>query len=86
MFLVSPVWWFYLYWMPKFLKNNHGIDLEQMFWPLLAVYRDGRRGQHRRRRAFLMADPTRRDRQCRAQNGFPGVLPWARAGRVRGAR
>jgi MFS transporter, ACS family, hexuronate transporter len=38
MFLVSPVWWFYLYWMPKFLKNNHGIDLGQVFWPLLVVY------------------------------------------------
>ena len=38
MFLISPVWWFYLYWMPKFLKNNHGIDLEQVFWPLLVVY------------------------------------------------
>ena len=38
MFLVSPVWWFYLYWMPKFLKNNHGIDLGQVFWPLLLIY------------------------------------------------
>ncbi|OHB77201.1 MAG: hypothetical protein A2W31_07665 [Planctomycetes bacterium RBG_16_64_10] len=38
MFLVSPVWWFYLYWLPKFLKNNHGIDLGQVFWPLLLVY------------------------------------------------
>ncbi len=38
MFLVSPVWWFYLYWMPKFLKNNHGIDLARVFWPLLLVY------------------------------------------------
>ena len=38
MFLASPVWWFYLYWMPKFLKNNHGIDLAHVFWPLLVVY------------------------------------------------
>ena len=38
MFLASPVWWFYLYWMPKFLKNNHGIDLKHVFWPLLVVY------------------------------------------------
>lgn len=38
MFLVSPVWWFYLYWLPKFLKNNHGIDLAHVFWPLLVVY------------------------------------------------
>jgi len=38
MFLVSPVWWFYLYWMPKFLKNNHHLDLAHVFWPLLVVY------------------------------------------------
>ncbi len=38
MFLTSPVWWFYLFWMPKFLKNNHGIDLAHVFWPLLVVY------------------------------------------------
>jgi len=37
-FLINPVWWFYLYWMPKFLKNNHGVDLGQVFWPLLVVY------------------------------------------------
>lgn len=38
MFLCSPVWWFYLYWTPKYLANNHGITLDQMFWPLLVVY------------------------------------------------
>ena len=38
MFLVTLRWWFYLYWMPKFLKNNHGIDLNRVFWPLLVVY------------------------------------------------
>ncbi|MCX7429318.1 MAG: MFS transporter [Planctomycetia bacterium] len=38
MFLIGPVWWFYLYWMPKFLKNNYGIDLQHVFWPLLLVY------------------------------------------------
>lgn len=38
MFLTSPVWWFFLYWMPKFLKNNHDLDLDRIFWPLLLVY------------------------------------------------
>ena len=28
----------YLYWMLKFLKNNHGIDLERLFWPLVLIY------------------------------------------------
>jgi MFS transporter, ACS family, hexuronate transporter len=38
MFLVTAPWWFYLYWLPKFLFNNYGIDLHQVFWPLLVVY------------------------------------------------
>lgn len=37
-FLISPVWWFYLYWTPDFLKNNYGVDLDRVFWPLLIVY------------------------------------------------
>ena len=38
MMLIVPVWTFYLYWMPKFLENNHGIKLGQVFWPLLVLY------------------------------------------------
>jgi ACS family hexuronate transporter-like MFS transporter len=38
MFTAGPAWWFYLYWLPKFLKNNHGVDLAHVFWPLLVVY------------------------------------------------
>jgi ACS family hexuronate transporter-like MFS transporter len=38
MFLTSPIWWFLLFWLPKFLKNNHGVDLQHVFWPLLLVY------------------------------------------------
>ena len=38
MMLIVPVWTFYLYWMPKFLQNNHGIELGQVFWPLLVLY------------------------------------------------
>ncbi len=38
MFLVSPVWWFYLGWLTGFLKDNFHIDLDQVFWPLLVVY------------------------------------------------
>ncbi len=38
MMLIVPVWTFYLNWLPKFLKNNHGIDLHQVFGPLLVVY------------------------------------------------
>jgi len=38
MMLIVPVWTFYLYWLPKFLENNHGIKLGKVFWPLLTVY------------------------------------------------
>jgi len=32
------VWWFYLYWIPKFLNQHHGIDLEQLALPLILIY------------------------------------------------
>jgi MFS transporter, ACS family, hexuronate transporter len=38
MFLSSPVWWFYLYWTPKYLANNHHITMDEMFRPLLVIY------------------------------------------------
>ena len=58
----------------------------QVFWPLLGGLPDGRRGQHRRRRAFLVADPRGATRQRGAQDGLlrlrlvrcPSVLRSAR--------
>jgi ACS family hexuronate transporter-like MFS transporter len=38
MFLVSPIWWFYLYWVPGFLYDNHGIDLKNIGPPLVTIY------------------------------------------------
>jgi MFS transporter, ACS family, hexuronate transporter len=38
MFMTGPVWWFYLYWTPDFLKTRHDIALDQVFWPLLVIY------------------------------------------------
>jgi len=38
MFLASPVWWFYVYWTPKYLANNHRLGTKQMFWPLLTIF------------------------------------------------
>src|SRR5713226_2616663 len=26
-YLTDPIWWFYLYWIPPFLRTNHGLDL-----------------------------------------------------------
>jgi MFS transporter, ACS family, hexuronate transporter len=36
--LTSPVWWFYLFWLPSFLHDRHGIDLKTIGGPLLTVY------------------------------------------------
>jgi len=37
-FLADPVWWFYLYWLPKFLDKTYGIKLAQVALPLITVY------------------------------------------------
>jgi len=38
MFLSSPIWWFYLYWIPDFLNKKHGLDLLHLGPPLVAIY------------------------------------------------
>jgi MFS transporter, ACS family, hexuronate transporter len=38
MFLTSPVWWFYLYWIPDFLHKTHGLDLLHLGPPLVVIY------------------------------------------------
>lgn len=37
-FMTDPIWWFYLYWLPKFLYAEHGIKLGQLALPLIVVY------------------------------------------------
>lgn len=34
----APVWWFYLYWLPKFLNKNYNLDLTTMGPPLVVIY------------------------------------------------
>jgi len=36
--LADPIWWFYLYWLPKFLDTTYGIRLAQLAPPLIVVY------------------------------------------------
>lgn len=38
MFLVAPVWWFYLFWIPGFLHDRHGLDLISLGPPLVTIY------------------------------------------------
>ncbi|MEW5902318.1 MAG: MFS transporter, partial [Acidobacteriota bacterium] len=37
-FMTDPIWWFYLYWLPKFLNERYGLGLAQIGLPLIAVY------------------------------------------------
>jgi len=36
--LTDPVWWFYLFWLPKFLDARYGIKLGQLAAPLVVIY------------------------------------------------
>lgn len=36
--LTAPVWWFYLYWLPKFFSKQFSLDLMHLGAPLLIVY------------------------------------------------
>jgi len=36
--LTSPVWWFYLFWLPDFLHRAHGLDLATLGPPLVVIY------------------------------------------------
>ncbi len=36
--LTDPVWWFYLFYLPKFLNENYGMDLNQAKYPLIVIY------------------------------------------------
>ena len=73
MFLASPVWWFYLYWLPKFLKKQPRDRPGARVLAAADRLPDGRPGQHRRGRAVNLADSPRRERQCRPQDGLPGL-------------
>jgi ACS family hexuronate transporter-like MFS transporter len=37
-FMTDPVWWFYLYWLPKYLTKEHGMTLGTLALPLIIIY------------------------------------------------
>ncbi len=37
-FLSDPVWWFYLFWLPKYLQNARKLTSTEMAWAISAVY------------------------------------------------
>ena len=37
-FLIDPIWWMFLFWLPDFLVRRHGLNLKTFGLPLIAVY------------------------------------------------
>jgi len=37
-FLTDPIWWFFLFWLPKFLNAKHGLALTELGLPLVLIY------------------------------------------------
>ena len=37
-FVTDPVWWFFLYWLPKYLSEQHGLNIQGMGIPLIIIY------------------------------------------------
>jgi ACS family hexuronate transporter-like MFS transporter len=37
-FMTDPVWWFYLFWLPKWLNKDFKLDLKHVGLPLILVY------------------------------------------------
>ena len=36
--LTDPIWWFYLFYLPKFLNETYGLNLEHAKWEIVTVY------------------------------------------------
>ena len=36
--LTDPVWWFYLFWLPKFFHERFGVEMSHLGLPLIIVY------------------------------------------------
>lgn len=37
-FLTDPVWWFYLFWLPDFLRKEYNLTSREIMWPVAVVY------------------------------------------------
>jgi MFS transporter, ACS family, aldohexuronate transporter len=37
-FMTDPIWWFFLFWLPKFLNTSHGLELTALGPPLVVIY------------------------------------------------
>ena len=37
-FFTDPIWWFYLFWLPKFLHQTYGLNITNVGLPLVVIY------------------------------------------------
>ncbi|HUA85899.1 MAG TPA: MFS transporter [Bryobacteraceae bacterium] len=37
-FMTDPIWWFIMFWFPKFLNARYSLTLTQLGWPLVIIY------------------------------------------------
>ncbi len=37
-FMIDPIWWFYLFWIPDFLQRRHGLSLMGIRAPIVVIY------------------------------------------------
>jgi ACS family hexuronate transporter-like MFS transporter len=37
-FMTDPIWWFFLFWLPKYLDSQYGLGLQELGAPLIAIY------------------------------------------------
>jgi ACS family hexuronate transporter-like MFS transporter len=37
-FMIDPIWWFYLFWVPDFLQRKHGVAFIRIGVPILVIY------------------------------------------------
>ena len=37
-FITDPIWWFYLFWLPDFLKKQYHLTSKELMWPVAIVY------------------------------------------------
>ncbi len=65
---LDPVWYFYIFWFPQYLKSVHGFDLAQDRHDSLDSVRHRRPRQHCRRLADWPSDPPRLAQLNRTEN------------------
>jgi MFS transporter, ACS family, hexuronate transporter len=37
-FMIDPIWWFYLFWIPDYLQREHGLRLTEIGLPIVVIY------------------------------------------------